>query len=72
MPIIFSAATKVEGVAPGAGIAAIATAAILGGLIGRPAVGMIADSFGLGTSLIFAGILALVGSIVASRTNWSS
>lgn len=71
MPIIFSAATKVEGVAPGAGIAAIATAAILGGLIGRPAVGMIADSFGLGTSLIFAGILAMVGSIVASRTNWS-
>lgn len=71
MPIIFSAATKIKGITPGAGIAAIATATIMGGLIGRPTVGLIADSFGLGTSLIFAGILALVGSIVASKTKWS-
>lgn len=71
MPIIFSAATKIEGITPGAGIAAIATAAIMGGLVGRPVIGLIADSFGLGTSLIFAGILAMVGSIVASKIRWS-
>ena len=70
MPIIFTAATKVEGILPSAGIAAIATATIAGGLFGRPIVGLIADNFSLGTSLIFAGSLALVGSIVAAKLKW--
>ena len=71
MPIIFNAATKVDGIAPSTGIAAIATATIAGGLVGRPAIGLIADSFGLESSLVFAGMLALGGSIVASRIRWS-
>lgn len=71
MPVIFSSATKIEGITAGAGIAAIATAAILGGVVGRPVIGLIADLFDLGTSLIFTGILALIGSIVASKTNWN-
>lgn len=71
MPIIFSSATKIEGITAGAGIATVATAAIMGGVVGRPLVGFIADFSNLGTSLIFAGVLALVGSIVASKTNWN-
>jgi fucose permease len=71
IPIIFSSATKIEGITAGAGIAAIATAAVLGGLVGRPVIGLIADSFDLGTSLIFAGALALIASVVASKINWS-
>ena len=71
IPIIFSSATKIEGITAGAGIATIATAAVLGGLVGRPVIGLIADSFDLGTSLIFAGILALIASVVASKIKWS-
>lgn len=70
VPILFSASTKIEGITAGAGIATIATAAFLGGLVGRPLVGLIADSFDMSTSLIFAALLTSVASIVASKISW--
>ena len=62
IPVMMGAASRLPGVTPGAGVAATATGALLGFLIGPPIIGFVAQLFGLGVSL---GLLSLVGVIIA-------
>ncbi|MEJ7843601.1 MAG: MFS transporter [Rubrobacter sp.] len=50
-PLALSAAGGTEGVAPGPALAAVATAAYTGFLVGPPTIGFIAEIAGLGTAL---------------------
>jgi MFS family permease len=62
IPVMISAASRTPGIAPSSGIAAAATGALLGFLIGPPLIGFVAHAFGLTTAL---GSLSAVGIIVA-------
>jgi MFS family permease len=65
-PILFNAAARVPGLAPGAGLATYATFSFIGFLAGPPAVGYIGEHFGLPVAL--ACIAALVAlSLLAIR-----
>ena len=67
VPLLFSAAAKTPGVAPGTGIAAVASSGVVGFLIGPPLIGGIAEHFGLGFGLGVVAALALVSALVARR-----
>jgi MFS family permease len=60
-PLILSAAARTPGVAPGAGIAAMATAGYTGFLVGPPLIGILAELFSLRGAL---GVLGLFGVII--------
>jgi MFS family permease len=66
VPILFSAAAKVPGIASGTGIAAVTTSGIFGFLIGPPSIGFIANEFGLtlalGCVMILAGLAVVLSS----------
>jgi fucose permease len=74
IPILFSAAGRVPGVAAGTALAAVATTGYLGFLAGPPAIGIAADLAGLRVALgivsalcaaiaIGAGVLGRVGTV---------
>jgi MFS family permease len=60
-PLIMSAAARTPGVAPGTGIAAMATTGYTGFLLGPPLIGGLAEFFTLRGAL---GILALFGLVI--------
>jgi fucose permease len=61
IPILFSAAGRIPGTAPGVGIAAVATTGYFGFLVGPPVIGMVADVTGLRAALgIVAGLCAAI------------
>lgn len=60
-PLIMSAAARTPGVAPGVGIAAMATAGYTGFLIGPPLIGGMAELFTLRGAL---GVLAIFGLVI--------
>jgi MFS family permease len=62
IPVMMSVAARAPGTSPGVGVAATATGALLGFLIGPPIIGFIAQALGLAAAL---GLLSLVGLIVA-------
>ena len=62
VPILFSAAGRVPGTAPGVGIAAVATTGYFGFLVGPPVIGMLADVTGLRAAL---GIVAALCTAIA-------
>lgn len=62
IPVMISAASRTPGIAPSSGIAAAATGALLGFLIGPPIIGFVAHAFGLAFAL---GLLSGVGVIIA-------
>jgi MFS family permease len=62
VPILTSAAANTPGVAPSIGVAALTTFMTLGLFAGPPAIGFIAQVWGLGIAF---GLLALIGVIVA-------
>jgi MFS family permease len=67
-PLIMSAAARTPGVAPGVGIAAMATAGYTGFLLGPPLIGGMAELFtlrgALGVLAIFGLVIMLLGSRV--------
>ena len=70
IPVMMSAAARSPGVEPSVGIAAVATGALLGFLIGPPAIGFVAHAWGLAAAL---GLLALAGLVImvgASIRHW--
>ena len=69
VPLLFSAAARTPGVAPGTGIAAVASSGIVGFLIGPPLIGFIGEHYGLGFGLGFVAVLALMsaGVVRANR-----
>jgi MFS family permease len=67
IPIMMGAASRIPGEAPSAGVAATATGALLGFLIGPPVIGFIAHAHGLSTALsciCLVGLILLVGALV--------
>ncbi len=70
VPSLFSAAGRVPGVAPGAGVAMVATIGYGAFLLGPPAIGLLADATGLQSALLLPVLCALAiagGAPVALR-----
>jgi predicted MFS family arabinose efflux permease len=65
VPILFSAAGGMPGTPPELAIAAVSTAGYFGFLFGPPAIGLVAERFGLATGL---GVIAVALAIVALGT----
>jgi predicted MFS family arabinose efflux permease len=67
IPIMMAAASRAPGAAPSSSIAAIATGALMGFLIGPPIIGFIAHATNLGVALGllgFAGVAVALGAAV--------
>ena len=62
IPVLISAGSRVPGAEAGTGVAAVATGALLGLLLGPPVIGFVAHSMGLAAALT---MMILVGLIVA-------
>ncbi|MBO0930423.1 MFS transporter [Fibrella aquatilis] len=65
-PILYSAALRVPGISPAAGLATFATFSFVGFLAGPPLIGFIAQGFGLSWGLLFVALM-LIGSAIVSR-----
>lgn len=59
-PILYSAASRLPGMAPGAGLATFATFSFIGFLAGPPCIGFIGEAFGLRFGLALVAVLNLV------------
>ncbi|MHB8471060.1 MAG: MFS transporter [Gaiellaceae bacterium] len=62
VPALFRVGGSAAGIAPGAGIAAVATAGYLGAVINGPAIGLVAHAVGLSAAL---GLVAAASALVA-------
>ncbi len=62
IPVLFGAAGRMPGLAPGAALAAVATTGYGGFLAGPPAIGLVADARGLPVAL---GLVALACALIA-------
>lgn len=67
VPILFSAAARMPGMNPGAAIASLATAGVLGFVLGRPTIGALADHFGLATALSAVALMVLGAALYSSK-----
>jgi MFS family permease len=61
IPVMMGIASRLPGVVPSTAVATTATAALLGFLLGPPAIGFVAHAMGLGVAL---GLLSLVGVVI--------
>lgn len=59
-PILFNAAARVPGLAPGAGLATYATFSFIGFLAGPPVIGFVGEKFGLNIGFALVAGLALL------------
>ena len=59
-PILFNAAARVPGLAPGAGLATYATFSFVGFLAGPPAIGFIGESYGFSVAFGAVALLAVL------------
>lgn len=59
-PILYNAASRLPGMAPGAGLATFATFSFIGFLAGPPLIGFVGEAFGLRTGLGLVAVLSLV------------
>jgi len=66
VPVIFTAAARTPGMAPGVGLATAATVGYSGFLLGPPVIGWIAAHAGLAVGV---GSLALAGFVIAASAN---
>jgi hypothetical protein len=67
VPALFRVAASVEGVAAGAGIAAVATAGYAGGVLNGPAIGLLARGVGLTGALSVVGVAGLLIASLGPR-----
>ena len=65
VPVLFSAAAKVQGIAPGTAIAAVAGISYAGFMAGPPFIGFIADEFNLSVGLGSVVLLSVVSIGIA-------
>jgi MFS family permease len=65
-PILFNAAARVPGLAPGAGLATYATFSFIGFLAGPPVIGFVGEKFGLNVGFALVAALAVI-SLAAIR-----
>jgi len=64
IPIIFSASARIPGVSPGGGIAAVSSMGYMGLMVGPPAIGFIAEEFGLTLGLGLVAVLCFLFSML--------
>jgi len=65
IPIIFLASGRLTPKNPGIGIAAVANAGLIGFLSAPPAIGIMAEHFGLNKAMLLVALLALMASILS-------
>lgn len=65
IPIIFLASGRLTPKNPGIGIAAVANAGLIGFLGAPPAIGLMAEHFGLNKAMLLVAILALLAAILS-------
>jgi MFS family permease len=65
VPLVFSAAGRLDSRSAGPGLAAVTTAGYLGFLAGPPVIGVVAQTFTLPVALALVAVLALVGTALA-------
>lgn len=65
VPLVFGSGGRVPGVHPGAGIATVTGLGYLGFLAGPPAIGFLAQAFGLRYALILVVIMCIVAATLA-------
>lgn len=65
IPVIFSAAANIPGIAPGPGIAAVATTSYFGFLAGPPAIGLVAELVTLRVALVILVVLAATMTLLS-------
>lgn len=63
LPVLYSIAARTPGAAPGVNVAAVATTALVGFLVGPPAIGFTAQYLGLPTAI---GLLSIAALIIAA------
>lgn len=68
VPALFRAASKAPGLAQGVGIAAVTSSGYLGFLAGPPALGFVAEAWGLRTSF---GVLVVLAVGVSASAGWA-
>ncbi len=61
-PILYSAALRVPGIPPAAGLATFATFSFIGFLAGPPIIGFVSDAFGLSFGIAFVGFMMLLSA----------
>ena len=67
VPVLFSAASKIPGVSPAHGIAAVSSLGYLGMIAGPPLIGMVAQASSLTTGLLTVVVFAVVMAVSAGR-----
>jgi len=67
IPIVFSAASRVEGLAPGVGIATISLFGYGGFLLGPPLIGLIAEGISIAAGLAFVALSVALAGLAAGR-----
>ena len=65
VPIVFSAAANIPGISPGSGIASVSGMGYFGFMVGPPAIGFVAEEFGLDYGLGLVALLCLMIAIAA-------
>ncbi len=67
IPLVFSTAGNIPGIAPGAGIAGVANIGYLGALVGPMSIGFIANQSSLRISFVMVAALSVVLALLARR-----
>jgi predicted MFS family arabinose efflux permease len=65
IPVIFLAAGRLTPKNPGVGIAAVANAGLIGFLSAPPAIGLIAEHFGLNKAMLIVALLTLMATLLS-------
>jgi MFS family permease len=68
VPIVFSAAASIPGVSPGTGIASVSSVGYLGFMAGPPAIGFVAEEFGLSYGLSLVVVICLLIAVIPKGT----
>ncbi|QJW89111.1 MFS transporter [Spirosoma taeanense] len=68
-PILYSAALRVPGIPPVAGLATFASFSFIGFLAGPPVIGFVAEAFGLYFGLGFVAVILLISAGLARLVN---
>lgn len=69
VPIAFRRAANLPGIAPGTGVAAVATIAYTGFLSGPPLIGLLSEAVGLRVALCLLPLLALIVALLSGRVD---
>jgi MFS family permease len=70
IPIVFSTAASIPGVSPGGGIASVSSMGYIGFMVGPPAIGFVAEEFGLTYGLGLVVVLCLLFSLAGKLYRW--